>query len=452
MYIFKQEAGKMKKGLLVLCLALIHVIAAVATAGCLQVKSKLPAINSFNAAPSSITAGASSTISWNVSGATGISIDQGIGEVALTGNRALLPAATTIYTLKATNPAGSVTATTQVIVTAASAPVPSAGSPVINSFTASPGTITAGNSSTLSWNVSNAVSVTIDQGIGAVAASASQSVYPGASTIYTLTASNASGSFSSTAQVTVTGAYTGPQEPPPSPAPAPAPAPSFVFAVTGASASVDPLSFAGACPKSYTCSAVITANGPGIVTYRWERSDGGSSPLQTVSFAVAGSQAVTTGWSRNATGNHWVKVRTVSPNEVLSNQANFTLDCEVAANPLPAGDPVVTDVIVSTDQQLYRGDCPVSLTCIVDITIEGGRFNGGQNVTYVWERSDGGTSPVQTVRFDRAGTKRITTGWSRDTQGRHWVAVRTLTPNVKLSNKSFFGVTCGEPLVFELAP
>jgi hypothetical protein len=230
------------------------------------------------------------------------------------------------------------------------------------------------------------------------------------------------------------------------------------FAVIGVTASVveappaisiDPPS---ACPKSYICSSVITANGPGIVTYRWERSDGGSSPLQTVSFAAAGSQAVTTGWARNETGNHWVKVRTVSPNEVLSNQANFTLDCALEANPLPVGDPVVTSVIVSTDQQFYRDPCPVSFTCIVDITIEGGNFNGGQNVTYVWERSDGGISPVQTAHFDRAGTKRITTGWSRDTQGRHWVAVRTLTPNVKISNKADFGVTCGEPLVFELAP
>ena len=432
----------MKKWLLILCLALITVIAAVPTTGCLQLKTKLPVINSFNASPSSITTGALSILSWNVSGATNISIDQGVGEVALTGNRGVLPGATTIYTLKAINPAGSVTSTTQVIVTGASAPVPSAGAPVIDSFTASPGTITTGNSATLSWNVSNATSVTIDNGIGAVAAAASRSVYPGASIVYTLTATNASGSFSSTAQVLVTDGSAGPQEPSPAPAPVPAPAPPFVFTVTGVTASVDPQSFSGDCPKSYVCSAVITANGPGIVTYRWERSDGGSSPLQTMSFAAAGPQTVTTGWARNETGNHWVKVRTVSPNEVLSNQANFTLDCEVAANPFPT----VTHVIVSTDQQIYRDPCPVSLTCAVDITIEGGHFNGGQDVTYVWERSDGGTSPVQTVHFDRAGSKRITTGWSRDTQGTHWVAVRTLTPNVKLSNKCMFGVTCGQPL------
>jgi len=429
----------MKYWLFVLCLALILVAAIGPLEGCLQVKTKLPAINSFNASPANITPGATSTISWNVSGATNISIDQGVGEVALTGNRAVLPDTTTIYTLKAINSAGIVTATTQVIVTGASSPAPSAGVPVINSFTANPVTITPGNSATLSWNVSNATSITIDQGIGAVAASASSSVYPGASTVYTLTATNTAGSFSSTAQVFVTGASAEPQ------APIPAPAPPTVFAIIGVTASVDPQFFTGACPKSYICSAIISANGPGTVTYRWERSDGGSSPLQTASFAAAGPLAVTTGWARNTTGNHWVRVRTVSPNEVLSNQANFTLDCEVAANPLPVGDPIVTNVVASLDPQGYSGPCPKNFTCIVDITIEGGHFNGGYNVTYVWERSDGGKSSVQTVNFDRAGTKRITTGWSRDTTGTHWVAVRTLTPNMKLSNRAFFELECMKP-------
>jgi hypothetical protein len=245
--------------------------------------------------------------------------------------------------------------------------------------------------------------------------------------------------------VLVTDGSAGPQAPLPAPAPMPAPAPPFVFTVTGVTASVDPQLFSGACPKSYVCSAVITANGPGVVTYRWERSDGGSSPLQTMSFAAAGPQAVTTGWARNETGNHWVKVRTVSPNEVLSNQANFTLDCAPAAIPLAEGDPTVTHVIVSIDPQEYSGLCPKSFTCIVDITVEGGRFNGGHDVTYVWERSDGGKSPVQTVHFDRAGAKRLTTGWSRDASGSHWVAVRVLTPNEVLSDRASIFFNCWKP-------
>lgn len=103
---------------------LLLLLAVVFTAGCLpggpitiSTSGQPPAINSFDASPSSISAGESSTLSWNVSGATTVSIDQGIGNVALTGRRAVMPSVTTVYTLTATNVAGmSATATTQVIV------------------------------------------------------------------------------------------------------------------------------------------------------------------------------------------------------------------------------------------------------------------------------------------------------------------------------------------------
>jgi len=80
--------------------------------------------------------------------------------------------------------------------------------PVIASFTATPASISAGQSSTLQWSVTNADSVSISS-IGTVAASGSRSVTPAATTVYTLTATNASGSATRTATVTVTGS-TGP--------------------------------------------------------------------------------------------------------------------------------------------------------------------------------------------------------------------------------------------------
>ena len=58
--------------------------------------------------------------------------------------------------------------------------------PVIASFTASPGTINAGNSSTLSWSVSGATEVTIEPGIGPVAATGTYTVSPTATTTYTV--------------------------------------------------------------------------------------------------------------------------------------------------------------------------------------------------------------------------------------------------------------------------
>jgi len=157
----------------------------------------LPVINSFDANPETITSGEPSTLSWSVSDATTASIDQGIGSVALTSTRLVSPATTTIYTLTATSGAGSVTATAQVIVSAA------VGLPLINSFTANPWSITAGDSSMLSWNVSDAAAVTINPGVGAVASPGNTSVSPAITTTYTLTATNAAGTVSVAVTVVV---------------------------------------------------------------------------------------------------------------------------------------------------------------------------------------------------------------------------------------------------------
>jgi Malectin domain/Chitobiase/beta-hexosaminidase C-terminal domain/Viral BACON domain len=85
-----------------------------------------------------------------------------------------------------------------------------AAAPSITSFTATQTSITAGQSVTLSWGTANGTSESIDQGVGAVAASGSTTVSPAATTTYTLTATNAAG--------TATGAITisvGSATPPP---------------------------------------------------------------------------------------------------------------------------------------------------------------------------------------------------------------------------------------------
>jgi hypothetical protein len=71
------------------------------------------------------------------------------------------------------------------------------------SFTAGPSTIVVGSASTLSWNLTNATGISIDQGIGAVAASGSLSVSPASTTTYTLTATNAAGITTKSVTVTV---------------------------------------------------------------------------------------------------------------------------------------------------------------------------------------------------------------------------------------------------------
>ncbi len=80
-----------------------------------------PVINSFNASPGSIGPGGSSTLSWDVSGAATVSIDQQIGNVGSSGNRVVFPTATATYILTATNAVGTVKSTAQV--TVASIPI-----------------------------------------------------------------------------------------------------------------------------------------------------------------------------------------------------------------------------------------------------------------------------------------------------------------------------------------
>lgn len=161
----------------------------------------LPVISFFTASPGSITLGASSTLSWDVSGATTVSINQGVGAVPPSTSILVSPAATTTYTLTATNASGTVTQPVQVVVSGGAPP----SVPVINSFTASPGSITLGASSTLSWSVSGATTVSINQGVGGVTPSGSILVSPGATTTYTLTATNAAGSVTQPVQVMVSG-------------------------------------------------------------------------------------------------------------------------------------------------------------------------------------------------------------------------------------------------------
>jgi len=76
--------------------------------------------------------------------------------------------------------------------------------PSINSFNANKSSFETGETAILTWTTTNASSVTISPGIGAVAASGSTTVTPAATTIYTLVASGKSGSpVSSTATITV---------------------------------------------------------------------------------------------------------------------------------------------------------------------------------------------------------------------------------------------------------
>ncbi len=145
--------------------------------------NELPAVN-FSASASSIIEGATSTLSWAATNAESVSINQGIGPVALSGTRDVSPSATTTYAITASNAYGSVSEELTVTVTRVPTVV----------LKADCENILTGEPVTLSWTSTHAESASIDQGIGAVDTNGSFYIGSiGTDTIYTITVSGPGG-------------------------------------------------------------------------------------------------------------------------------------------------------------------------------------------------------------------------------------------------------------------
>lgn len=145
--------------------------------------------------------GQSATLSWSVSPAlTVLMIDDGTGPVDVLGSTVdcegsliVSPAVTTTYTMSGEGPLGTESVEVTVSVDEL---------PVINTFEPNFTEVPAGFQASLSWDVSNATSVSIDNGVGIVDnISGSATVMVDASTTYTLTASNSQGNV--TAEVMI---------------------------------------------------------------------------------------------------------------------------------------------------------------------------------------------------------------------------------------------------------
>ncbi|MFP6873110.1 MAG: CotH kinase family protein [Verrucomicrobiales bacterium] len=106
-----------------------------------------PQIASFKATPGLISSGESSTLTWQTSGAETLSIDMGTPAISGDSGSVMVgPTVTTLYTLTATNEAGSVTASAAVGV---DVPV---NAPIITEFMASNnGTLDDGDGNSSDW-------------------------------------------------------------------------------------------------------------------------------------------------------------------------------------------------------------------------------------------------------------------------------------------------------------
>jgi hypothetical protein len=156
-----------------------------------------PQVIRFEATPTNIISGESSTLSWTTTGATRVDIS-GVGSnLPLNGSSVVSPTQTTTYTLTATS-ADNRSVTAPVVVTVTSGQVSR-----IVTFSLNPTTINVGGSSQLCWSVENANTVSISPGIGTAKATDCIAVSPASTTTYILTAVNGTGTVTASATLTV---------------------------------------------------------------------------------------------------------------------------------------------------------------------------------------------------------------------------------------------------------
>jgi phospholipase C len=156
-----------------------------------------PTLDSFQANPTTISGDEStSNVTWTSSNATSVAITPMIGTVGTSGSLDVQPPDTTTFTAVANGPGGSSDPKTVTVTVARELTL---------LFQANPPVITPGQSTTLSWTSKGALSLTIDNNIGAQSsiASGSVNVSPTATTTYTATA-NGTNSQVISQQVTVT--------------------------------------------------------------------------------------------------------------------------------------------------------------------------------------------------------------------------------------------------------
>ncbi len=172
-------------------LTTVYILTAIGPGGTKSVEAQVtvshqaPRIN-FSAAQDTIINGQEGFLSWNVTGADTVTINNGIGAVEDTGSTLVAPNITTTYTLSATGPGGAATQDAIITVIEPTAP------PVVAFYT-SPEVVLSGDTSTLSWNVVNAATISIDNNIGSVGENGSVPVAPTETTTYTLTATGPGG-------------------------------------------------------------------------------------------------------------------------------------------------------------------------------------------------------------------------------------------------------------------
>ncbi len=204
--------------------------------------------------------------------------------------------------------------------------------------------------------------------------------------------------------------------------------------------------FTGTCAKKFDFEGEIKADGPMTVKYTWLRSDGATAPENSITFEAAGTKTVTTSWTLGESGNsyegYWQQLKVTTPNELLSNKAEFDLHCADEVINISA-----TAMVIGENE--FTGECPKKFDFDAEIEVD-----APTTITYTWLRSDGATAPEETLEFESAGTKTVSTSWTLGGSGSSyegfWQQLKVLTPTEVLSNKAEFDLYCIEENTIEL--
>lgn len=147
-----------------------------------------PTCDLFTATPSTIMVGNSTTLAWETSHATQVSLNNSIGVVSDDGSMEVSPTVNTVYKLTVIGEENK-TVDCEVPVTVSEDPVP-----VCEFFTASPNALPAGGGEvTLDWKTLKSNTATITPTVGKVAVTGNQKINVTESTTFTLTAEDDNG-------------------------------------------------------------------------------------------------------------------------------------------------------------------------------------------------------------------------------------------------------------------
>lgn len=162
---------------------------------------ELPRCDYLNVSTNSLPIGGGSVnLSWATTNADSVTLTPGFTTVGLNGSSTVSITATTNFVLTAIKGTNQDTCTQTVTVATTPTPLSCAANV---SFTASPTSITRGNSSTLTWSTTGITSLSFDNGITATGLSGSVSVEPANTTTYTMTATNGTSTIACPVTVSV---------------------------------------------------------------------------------------------------------------------------------------------------------------------------------------------------------------------------------------------------------